>query len=137
MPHITIGEASRRANVNAQTIRFYERRGLLPQPGRTASNYRCYTTDTIRRVRFIKRAQELGFTLSEIQELLSLRSANDRKAEEVRRQAQSKVCEIDAKISALEAIRQVLTELICECSADAPVDACPILTALDGGDLEG
>ena len=74
MEGLKVGEVAKKAGVNLQTIHYYERRGLLPQPPRTGSNYRAYPEDSVRRVQFVKRAQELGFTLKEIKELLSLRA---------------------------------------------------------------
>jgi len=130
---MTIGEAAREAEVNIETIRYYERRGLLRQPARTPSNYRVYTADGVRRVRFIRRAQELGFTLQEIADLLALRATTGTKATDVRRRAEAKVCDIDDKVRTLTAMRQTLTTLICECSATRSSGACPILEALDTG----
>src|SRR5258708_37049880 len=98
-----IGEVADRGGVNLQTIRYYEREGLLPQPPRLPSGYRVYTQPTVRRVRFIKRAQELGFTLSQIRELLSLRLDHERERSEVRAIAEAKVADIAEKIRTLTA----------------------------------
>ena len=87
---LNIGTLAKQAEVNIQTIRYYERRGLLPEPERTASNYRVYAADTVRRVRFIKRAQDLGFTLSEIKELLDLRASPRSCCEDVRARSKAK-----------------------------------------------
>jgi len=129
-----VGEVAKRAGVNLQTIRYYERRGLLPRPPRTASNYRLYPQDSVRRVLFIKRAQELGFTLKEIKELLSLRAAPRARCADVRNRAEAKVRDIDEKMHALDAIRKALTRLIGECSGKGSVTECPILDALDPED---
>lgn len=136
MAHVTIGEAARQARVNIQTIRFYERRGLLPTPARTASNYRTYTENAVRRVRFIKRAQELGFTLKEVAELLALRATTGSRVADVRRRAEAKVRDIDEKVRALAAMREALTSLVCECSETGAGEVCPILEALDNIESE-
>lgn len=131
MDGLRIGEVARRAGVNLQTVHFYERRGLLPTPPRTASNYRAYPADAVLRVRFVKRAQELGFTLKEIQELLSLRAAPRARCGDVRLRAEAKLQAIDAKMRTLRAMRRALTKLVAECSGSGPVTDCPILEALD------
>ena len=131
---LTIGELARRAGVNVQTIRYYERRGLLPEPRRTESNYRTYSGDTVRRVRFIKRAQQLGFALKEIQELLSLRASPRSRCAAVRRRSQAKLADIDEKIRSLEGMRGALSKLVRACSGHGPINECPILDSLDSED---
>jgi len=131
MEGLKVGEVAKRAAVGLQTIHYYERKGLLPKPPRTASNYRVYTTDMVRRVRFIKRAQELGFALKDIKELLSLRAAPRTRCGDVRQQAAAKLRDIDEKIGTLQAMRRALAKLIGECSGRGQVTACPILEALD------
>jgi MerR family transcriptional regulator, copper efflux regulator len=131
MAALRIGEVARRAGVNLQTIHYYERRGLLPVPPRTGSNYRAYSEDAVLRVRFIKRAQELGFTLKEIEELLSLRVVPEACCANVRTRAEAKVRDIDEKVRALLAMRKILSGLIAECPSDAPVAQCPILMAFE------
>lgn len=131
METLKIGEVAQRAAVNLQTIHYYEREGLLPRPPRTASNYRVYTEDAVRRVRFIKRAQELGFALKDIKELLSLRAAPRSCCSDVRQQAQAKLRDIGEKIGTLQGMRKALTRLIGECSGKGPITECPILEALD------
>src|SRR3989304_2806865 len=126
MQGLKVGEVARRAAVNLQTIHYYERTGLLPRPARTASNYRVYPDDAVRRGRFIKRAQELGFTLKEIKELLHLRAAPRSCCSDVRRQAEAKLVDIEEKVRTLQAMRKALTKLIRECSGRGPVTACPI-----------
>ncbi len=133
---LTIGELARRAGVNVQTIRYYERRNLLPNPRRTESNYRTYLGDTLRRVRFIKRAQQLGFSLKEIQELLSLRASPRSRCAAVRRRSQAKLADIDEKIRTLEAMRGALSKLVRACSGHGPISDCPILDSLDSLDPE-
>ena len=134
MESLKVGEVAKQAGVNLQTIHYYERRGLLPKPPRTGSNYRAYPTDAVLRVRFIKRAQELGFTLKEIKELLSLRAAPRTRCSDVRRRAEAKVQDIDEKVRTLQAMRRALTKLIGECSGIGPVTECPIVEALDSED---
>ena len=128
---LTIGQLAERARVNVQTIRYYERRGLLREPERTASNYRVYGGDTVRRVRFIKRAQELGFTLKEIAELLALRATRRSSCAEVRARSQAKMRDIDEKLRTLAAMRKALDWLVRECSGRGPVTECPILETLE------
>jgi Hg(II)-responsive transcriptional regulator len=118
--------------VNVETLRFYERKGILPEPPRRASGYRDYPPDTVKRVRFVKRAQELGFSLREIQELLSLRQVTRAKAAKVRHLAQAKIAEIEHKISDLQAMRQTLLDLVCACESRPPVTSCPIIESLSG-----
>ena len=131
MNGLKVDEIAKQADVNLQTIHYYERRGLLPKPPRTGSNYRLYPTDPVRRVRFIKRAQELGFTLDEIKQLLSLRAAPLTRCADVRERAEAKVQNIDGKVPTLQAMRKALIKLIGECSGRGPVTDCPILEPLD------
>ena len=126
-----IGEVADRGGVNLQTIRYYEREGLLPKPPRLPSGYRVYSEPTVRRVRFIKRAQELGFTLAEIRELLSLRIDHDRDRSEVRAIAEGKVADIQEKIRTLSAMKEALVRLTEHCSGHGPASECPILEGLD------
>jgi len=132
MESLTIGKVARRAGVNIETLRYYERQGIIPRPSRTMSNYRVYSEDTVRRVRFVKRAQELGFSLKEIKELLSLRATRGMDCDAVRYRALAKIEGIDEKIRALEAMRGVLGKLVEECSVTkGPLTQCPILESLD------
>jgi DNA-binding transcriptional MerR regulator len=117
--------------VNLQTIRYYEREKLLPEPARLPSGYRVYPADSTRRVRFIKRAQELGFSLDEIRELLSLRVDAKRDRSAVRAIAKAKVAQIDAKIETLTAIRKGLLNITDPCSGHGPAKDCPIILSID------
>lgn len=128
---LTIGRVAKRAGVNIDTLRYYEREGVLAKPVRNGSNYRIYLEDTVLRVRFVKRAQELGFSLAEIKELLNLRISEEASCGDVRDQAQSKIEDLDGKISSLRAMRSVLSKLVAQCSGEGPVSECPILEALD------
>src|SRR5258706_15872980 len=108
---LTIGKLASRGGVNVQTIRYYERYGLLPKPLRAASGYRLYADDAVRRLNFIKQAQFLGFSLSEIQELLSLPMRPDTTCSDIRRRAQQKIVAVDKKIEDLQRIKIALTKL--------------------------
>jgi MerR family transcriptional regulator, copper efflux regulator len=126
-----IGELARRAGVNVQTVRYYERRGLLHDPRGRGDGYREYTEATIARLRFIRRAQELGFTLAEIDELLTLRLDPGTTADEVRSRAEAKIAEVEAKIRDLERIRHALGHLAGQChGGHGPVGDCPFLDEL-------
>lgn len=126
-----IGELARRTGVNLETIRYYERRGLLPQPPRSSSGYRRFGEDDIQRVGFVKRAQELGFSLREIEELLTLRVAPGVTCDNVRQRAEIKLLDIERKIDDLLAIKKALKRLVSTCAGTGPVTACPILEAFD------
>jgi MerR family transcriptional regulator, copper efflux regulator len=124
------GDLAESAGVNIHTVRYYESRGLLPKPPRTGSGYRMYGEEDVKRLRFIKRAQELGFTLEEISELLGLRVVPGAGAE-VRSRTGSKIEEIDGKIRDLERIRAKLVELSEACDHHGSSDACLVLHALE------
>jgi MerR family mercuric resistance operon transcriptional regulator len=129
-----VGELAERAGVNVQTIRYYERRGLLHDPRERRAGYREYTDATLARLRFIKRAQELGFTLAQIAELLDLRQRSDVTAAQVKSRAEGKIAEIDERLRDLERIRQALAHLAGQCRGGrmpiAGVDDCPFLEVL-------
>jgi Hg(II)-responsive transcriptional regulator len=125
-----IGEVAQRADVNVQTVRYYERRGLLPAPTRRPSGYREYSAETVRLVRFIKRAQELGFSLRDIAELIELRRNPARNCPMVRAAAARKAEDVAARIRRLTAIQKALKQLTQACES-APGNGCPILDALD------
>jgi MerR family mercuric resistance operon transcriptional regulator len=128
---LTIGRLARVGGVNLETVRYYEREGLLPKPPRTASGYRIFPADAARRLRFIKRAQELGFSLTEIRELLSLRMKPGARHDVVRSRAGAKIVEIDDKIRTLQRMKTALRTLTDRCDACAPRAACPILASLE------
>ena len=131
MEELTIGRLARQGGVNLQTIRYYERQGLLPKPPRTAAGYRMFPRETGRRLRFIKRAQELGFSLNEIRELLSLRMKQGAKSTDIRARAQAKIADIDQKIRALQGMKKALRRLAERCDGCSPLAECPILESLD------
>lgn len=131
MKAFTIGQAARSAGVGVETVRFYERQGLLAEPARKDSGYRQYPEDVVARLRFIRRAKELGFSLKEIKELLALRVDPDTTCAEVRRRAEDKIADVEAKIAALQKIKRALMKLTKMCSGRGPTSNCPILDALD------
>lgn len=128
---LRIGDVATRAGVNVETLRYYERRGILRSPKRSAAGYREYPPDTVRLIRFIKRAQELGFTLDEIEDLIALRQTPGTRRNKVRELAASKLQAIDEKIARLSAMRDALSPMVEECSCSAETVTCPILEALD------
>ena len=132
MKPLTIGEVARQAGVGVETVRFYERQGLLEEPRRRASAYRQYDEEAVAVLRFIRRAKELGFTLKEVKGLLGLRLDASASPADVRRQAEAKVADIEAKIADLRRMRDVLRKLIRECHGDGAASGCPILGALQG-----
>jgi len=125
-----IGKVAADAGVNIQTLRYYERRGLLPEPQRGSSGYRSYDVETVRLVRFIKRAQELGFTLREIKDLIELRES-PRRGPQVRAVAAAKVDDIVRRIRQLTAMRKALGGLVAACDCEGGAPTCPIIEALD------
>jgi MerR family mercuric resistance operon transcriptional regulator len=132
MKAMTIGKAAREAGVGVETVRFYERRGLIPQPSKPESaGYRVYSAETVRRIRFIRQAQRIGFSLREIGELLSLRADPSADCGEVREKAAAKVEEVDRKIAELEMVRAALGEVIAACPGRGALRACTILEAID------
>lgn len=130
MDAMRIGELARHAGVGADTVRFYEREGLLPAPPRSAAGYRRYGAGDIARVRFIRRAKNLGFTLEQIGELLSLSARRDVRA--VKRAAEARLAEVERKIAELQRIRRGLRELVQACPGHGPTEHCPIVQALAG-----
>ena len=128
---IKIGELAEQSQVNLQTVRYYEREGLLPKPPRLASGYRVFSRDAVRRVRFIKRAQELGFSLKEIKELLSIRVDPRSDCADVQKLATAKLADIDQKIRTLQAMKRVLTKLATACPGRGPSTECPILESFE------
>lgn len=137
MKGLTIGKLARAAGVSTDTIRFYERRGLLSPPARTAANYRLYPDKDVLRLKFIKRAKALGFTLNEIKELLSLRHNTRATKAEVKSLTESKIEDIKNRIVDLQYILAILEHLAATCDGYGPADDCPILAAMDeDGDSE-
>jgi MerR family mercuric resistance operon transcriptional regulator len=126
---IAIGELSRRTQCKVETIRYYERIGLLPQP-RRAGRYRRYSGDDVARLRFIRRARQLGFTLSDVRALIGLAGkSGDNARTEVRRLACTHVAEIRTKVADLQAMERILSEAICECESGRQ-PSCPLIEVL-------
>jgi DNA-binding transcriptional MerR regulator len=132
MESMGIGALAKRAGVKIDTVRYYERSGLLAPRARLASGYRRYTDLELARLRFIRRAQMLGFNLKEVRQLLALSAQRD--VARVRRSAQAKLADVEARISALEKVRAGLTTLIAACPGHGRAEDCPILKALGGED---
>ena len=128
---LTIGELAKRSGVGLETIRFYERKELIEDPPRTESGYRQYPEDVVARIQFIKRCKELGFSLKEISELLSLRVDPDTTCADVRRQTELKLADVEEKIRALRGIQAALDKLAASCSGRGPTSECPILETLE------
>jgi Hg(II)-responsive transcriptional regulator len=126
---LTIGRVAGQAGVGIDTIRFYEQRGLLPEPARTAAGYRIYAPDTIHRLNFIRRSKDLGFSLEEISTLLDLQESGGSKTE-VRKITERKLADINARIDDLNRMRAVLSDLHAECSGSGDACGCPIIEAL-------
>lgn len=133
----TIGKIAKQAQVSADTIRFYEREGLVRPIQKSGSGYRLYTDEAVRRLGFIKHAQQCGFSLAEIRELLELRSDDRACCDDAYRVAVEKKLQLESKIKALKAMSRALSGLIEICSRDQKsLDACPILGALEAGIAE-
>lgn len=132
MQQLTISRLAEESGVNLQTVRYYERQGLVVPTARTHAGYRIFQPETARRIRFIKRAQELGFSLTEIKELLSLRVDAHTTRADIRKRAQAKLADVEQKIHHLEAIRASLSRLTTSCRGCGPLGDCPILKNLDG-----
>ena len=130
---MTIGQLAKAAGVNRETLRYYERKELVPSPARSKAGYRLYPPEAVRRITFIKRAQDLGFTLKEIKELLSLAASNVRTCQEIKQQTEAKISNIGRKIRDLERMKKRLEELVSECSEENTISECPILDAFSSG----
>jgi Hg(II)-responsive transcriptional regulator len=130
MPALTIARAAREAGVNIETVRFYERRGLIERPPK-GEGYRVYSTDHVARIRFVKGAQQIGFSLAEIKELLALRADPNADCSAVQQQAMSKQQEVRRKIAQLREIDAALDALIAACPGQGAVDCCSIIDALN------
>jgi MerR family mercuric resistance operon transcriptional regulator len=133
MATLRIGELARKGKVNLETIRYYEREGLMRPPKRTASGHRAYAPGDVLRLRFIKSSKALGFTLTEIKELLALKVAPNQPCVDVVRQIEAKALEVKAKIAHLQAIARTLDNMKASCEGRCSVSECPILESLDSG----
>ncbi len=131
METLKIGQLAQRGGVGVETVRFYERQGLIDEPPRRASGYRQYAPATVARLRFIRRAKELGFSLGEIKELLDLRVSPEISTAEVKRTALAKIADLEERIATLESMKRALEEITAACSGEGPAGSCPILDALE------
>lgn len=130
MEQLTVGKLAKLAGVNLETIRYYERQELLPEPLRTQSGYRTYSAESVERIRFIKQAQELGFSLKEIKELLRLRIMPDSSGADVREKVAAKIADIDEKMKTLRTMKKELVQLKATCDGTGSIADCPILKSL-------
>lgn len=134
MHTLSISEIARRAGVGVDTVRYYEREGLIPEPPRRPSGYRDYPVAVVNRLRFIRRAKELGFSLAEITELLSLSATRHADMRGVKRKAEAKLEQVEQKIAELNRVRRGLKTLIAACPGHGELDHCPIVAALSQDD---
>lgn len=127
-----IGQLAKESGVTVPTLRFYEQRGLLAKPRRLASGYREYANDTVATVRFVRRAQHLGFTLEEVRDLLRYWSDSSRSCGAVEKRARETLQRIDAKMAGLEQMREALTQYVTACRTRTTMQDCPLLSSLGG-----
>ena len=128
---LKIGEVSKRSGIGVETVRFYEREGLIDEPPRKSSGYRAYPASVVPRLGFIRHAKDLGFTLKEIRELLSLRVDRKASCSAVKARAQNKIVDIEERIGSLQRMRRTLRRLVDACDERKPTSECPILESLD------
>lgn len=129
--YYTIGDAAKASDLRVETIRYYEKEGLLKIPRRTPAGYRLYTEESIKRLIFISTAKELGFSLKDIKQLLSLRANPKSRCEDVKRKTEDKIREVDEKIKTLREIKKALNKLSSACSGKGPATDCSILEAIE------
>lgn len=134
MARMTIGKTALAAGVGVETIRFYERKGLIARPPRPATGFRTYDDEVVRRIRFIRQGQKIGFSLREIEELLSLRADPSADSADVRDRAVAKLDEVDRKMRELGRVREALRELIAACPGHGALRKCSILKSLSDAD---
>jgi MerR family transcriptional regulator, mercuric resistance operon regulatory protein len=128
---VRTSEVARQADVNSQTLRYYERRGLLPEPERSPAGYRTYTADTVRLVHFVKRAQSLGFTLDDIEELLHLAGGGPASCDEAKAMARNRITDLEQRIAELVGMRDALTRLVDTCERPRTRRDCPLLHEIE------
>ena len=131
--YLTIGKIAKKVGVSADTVRFYERCGLIAEPARTPSNYRVYPEGDANRIRFIKRAKNLGFSLSEIKELLAMRQDPSVSKADIKKKTEDKISDIKGKIADLSRILVALEHLAESCDGHGPTSDCPIIEAMNEG----
>ena len=132
MKSMKIGEVAKQSGVGIETVRYYERQGLLPQPERRASGYRQYDESVVKRLKFIRNSKDLGFTLAEIKELLALWFDPNTRCQHVRHRAELKIADIEGRVRALQKMKRSLKRIISQCETKESVDECPLLIDLDG-----
>ena len=135
MQRLTIGQVAQKTGIGIETIRFYERKGLINEPPRKESGYRQYDNDVIVRLAFIQRTKKLGFSLREIGELLSLRSRSGSTSRDIKQMAETKLADIEDRIKMLQRMKRTLKNLVDKCPGQGPTSQCPILDALDKSSL--
>jgi MerR family copper efflux transcriptional regulator len=131
MSVLSIGQVAKQTGVTVETVRFYEKRGLIEQAKRTASGYRQYVPGTVKRIRFIQHAKDAGFTLNDIAELLALRQAPGETCAPIRARAQAKIEAVDSKLRDLQRIRDALSKLVNKCDTNDALGDCPIIESLE------
>jgi len=128
---LNIGQVAKQTGVTVETIRFYEKQGLIATPQRSDAGYRQYPSETVKRVHFIQRAKEVGFTLKDIGELLALRREPGSSCTDIKLRTTQKIEDVDKKIQDLKRIREALARMVMKCSGRGPLSACPILEELE------
>ena len=128
---LRIGEVAKNSHVGVETVRFYEREGLISMPKRSVSGYRQYSESVIKQIQFIQHAKTLGFSLKEIRELIKLKNTRDARCKSIKATAKAKIADIQEKIDALERMKIALQPLVAQCKSSDPISDCPILNALD------
>ncbi|GJM25619.1 MAG: heavy metal-dependent transcription regulator 2 [Phycisphaerae bacterium] len=132
-----IGELSKQSGAGIETIRFYERKGLLADPVRSPTGYRQYEASVVARLQFIRRAKELGFTLAEIKEILALWFDANTRCEHVRQRAEQKIADIEEKVQSLHKMKRSLKKVISECESQDSVDDCPLMKGVGNARAHG
>lgn len=128
-PRLAIGALSRRTGVNIETVRYYERIGLLPPPARSGGGHRLYGDGNLMRLNFVRRARDLGFTLDEVRALLELAEKRDRPCAKAREVAAGHLSDVRAKIAGLRTMERVLVDMVARC-AEGSTPECPLIEAL-------
>lgn len=127
MKSMKIGEIAKRSGIGIETIRYYEREGLLQEPERRPSGYRQYDESIIERLEYIMRAKELGFTLAEVRELLELSFSTHSHCDHIRQRADAKITDIEAKIRRLQQMKRSLGKIVQRCQAENSPETCPLV----------
>lgn len=131
MTQLSIGQLAKETGVTVEALRFYEKQGLVAAPARTNAGYRQYPPDTVRRVKFIQHAKEVGFTLNDIAQLLALRQEPGTSCADIKLKATDKIKDVESKIRELQRIREALQRMVINCTSKSNLSECPILEELD------